>query len=282
MPTEPLATAISRLASQSAASQRQTNAVRETGNGPVNEPAHAGGSADRSPNRSSDGPFGSSSYQFTTGVRAGEIATIRTPEGRVLLSYRSFATVVGVIATLVSAIVLFAGIAGALFLIAENAPLRAVAALALTFAFAFVIALLVPRANVTLFDDGRAALALSQLSVFPTARWLVTTPDGSVLAEVRKSIWSRLGRNRWTLIDGGRFVGQAVEESFGRALMRKIAGKFSRRCETDVVIESGGLETGRIYRRPNAIAVDRLEVHGTLLDRRVAVALATLILGREP
>lgn len=199
-----------------------------------------------------------------------------------LLSYRSFATIVGVIATLISAIVLVAGVAAALFLSAEGAPLRAGAAFLLTLLFAFFIALLVPRVNVTLFDGGRPALTISQLTVFPSARWVVTTADGLALAEIRKSHWSRLGRNRWTLLHQGRFLGEAVEEGFGRALARKFAGKFSRRYETDVVIQSGGLDAGRVRRRHNSAAVDRLELTGDSIDPRIGVALATLVLGREP
>jgi hypothetical protein len=78
-------------------------------------------------------------------------------------------------------------------------------------------------------------------------------------------------------------VGSAVEDSFGGALVRKVLGKFSRRFETDMIVRNGDLDTARIIRRPEANGqYDLLELTGSLLDPRVVVALATLVLGREP
>ena len=161
--------------------------------------------------------------------------------------------------------------------------MRGAAAIVLTLIFAFVISLLVPRTNVTLFDDGTPALTISQRSVFPSASYVVAAPNGTILAVLRKSPFSRLGRNRWSITQEGRYIGQALEESFGRALVRKVLGKFSRRFETNVRIDHGGIPAGRIIRRaePNA-TIDTLELTGDALDRRVAVALATVVLGREP
>ena len=113
--------------------------------------------------------------------------------------------------------------------------------------------------------------------------YAVAAPNGAVLAVLRKSPFSRLGRNRWSITQDGRYLGQAVEESFGRALIRKFLGKFSRRFETNMRIEHGGVDAGRIIRRATEHAhLDTLELRGDALDRRVAVALATVVLGREP
>lgn len=228
------------------------------------------------------GSFAQTHYRFVTGLRAGEVATIRGPHDEPLLTYRSFATVVGVVAALVSAIVAVAGIAAVLFLVAEGSPIRAAVALALTIAFTFVIALLTPRLGVTLYAETQPALTISQRSTFPTA-YVVSAPNGAQLAELRRSRLSRLARNRWTIHYDGRYVGEAAEESFFRALLRKVLGKFSRSFETNVRITSGGVEAGRILRRPNPSGrSDVLEITSDALDRRVLVALATLILGREP
>lgn len=211
------------------------------------------------------------------------MATIRTETGQVLLSYRSFASVIGIIAALVSGLVSVAGLAAVLFLFIENDPLRAMAALILTGVFAIFIAMLVPRVQVTLYDDGRPALTLSQRTAFPTASYAVATPNGTTLADLRKTFFSRVGRNRWTIVQDGREIGEAVEESFGRALLRKFLGKFNRRFETNLQIEHGGLAAGRILRRPDAEGrADVLELTNDALDRRVAVALAVVVLGREP
>lgn len=224
------------------------------------------------------GAFAHTAFHFTTGLRAGEVAQVRGAGGEVLLTYRSFASIVGVIAALVAGIVAIAGIAAMLLLIAEEAPIRALIALALTLAFSFVIAMLAPRTNVTLYEESQPALTIAQRALFPTARYAVSAPNGAELAELRKSFLSRLGRNRWRIFQGGRLLGEAREHSLGGALLRKLFGKFSRRFETDVDITSGGLAAGRILRRRG----DVLEVTSDALDRRVLVALATLVLGREP
>ncbi len=245
----------------------------------------AGGDAPKARLSTSEiaGPFAHTRYRFTTGLRAGEVANIRGEDGQVLLSYRSFANVVGIVAALVSGIVTLAGLAAVLFLIAEKSPSRAFVALVLTLIFAFFIALLVPRINVTLYDEHHPALTISQRTTHPGVSYVVATPNGATLAELRKTAFSRLGRHRWRIVQEGRLLAEAVEESWTRAMVRKALGKFNRRFETNLRIEYGGLDAGRIIRRPDGQgAVDTLELTTDALDRRVAVALATLILGREP
>ena len=227
--------------------------------------------------------FTQSTLRFTSGLRAGEVATVRGDGGQVVLSYRAFAGVVGVVASLVTAIVVLAGVASVAFLLAENAPMRAAVAVALTFAFAYCISLLVPRIDVTLYEESAPALTISQRSVSPAAAWIVTTPDGTELAEIRKSFASRLTRNRWRVLQHGREIADAIEDSASGALVRKFLGKFSRRFETNMIVRAGGIDTARIIRRPEANGqYDLLEISGNLLDPRIAVALATLVLGREP
>ena len=239
------------------------------------------------PNREEEPPlrdgFASRTWIFATGVRRGELAPVRAAGGQVVLTYPGFASVAGPIATAISVIVLLAGFATALFLASEALLLRGVATFLLTLGFAVLIALSVPRANVTLFDaDERPAITISQLSVFPASQWLLATPDGAPLATIRKTHWSRLGRNRWTITDGARYLGEATEESWVRAWMRKLGGKFDRRFESDVIIASGAVMAGRIHRRPDAGTPDRLELSSDVLDARIVVALAVLVLGREP
>jgi hypothetical protein len=207
------------------------------------------------------------------------VAAIRGDDGQVLLSYRSFASVTGIVAALVSAIVALAGFAAVLLLLAEKEPLRALIALLLTVVFATVIAWLVPRVQVTLYDEHHPALTISQLAA---RTYAVSTPNGATIAELRRSPFSRLGRQRWTVIQDGRHLGETFEESFPGAIRRKLLGKFNRRFETNLRIVYGGIPVGRIVRRPEQERVDVLELTSDALDRRIAVALATLVLGREP
>jgi hypothetical protein len=205
---------------------------------------------------------------------------IRDDEGNALFTYRSFASVIGIVATLIASIVMVAGIAATFFLLTEQNVLTAIAALVLSTFFAMVIVALVPPVNVTLFNDSSPALTIAQKSrsSFPSATFAVVTADGASLGVLRKSIVSRLGRNRWEIAGAG----YAIEESLSRALLRKIAGKFNSRYEANMVVYAPR-EVARIVRRPDAHGdVDVLEVTADTVDRRILVALATLVFGSEP
>jgi hypothetical protein len=229
-------------------------------------------------------PFNGSRFIFSTDVRAGQVAPIRDDAGHVRLTYRSFASVVGVVALFVAAIVFFAGAAATLFLLAEGRPAAAAAAAILSLAFSGMIAGMVPPVRVTLYDGTKPALSIVQRSrfAFPFATYAVTTADGSTLALIRSGVMSRLGRCRWVL--RGTTDGYAVEESFGRALVRKMLGKFDRRYQSNVRLVHENREEGEIVRRPDDDGqFDYIELaRGATLDRRVAVALATLVFGSEP
>jgi hypothetical protein len=223
------------------------------------------------------------------GIPAGETAYIRGEDGNAVLSYRSFANAVGVIAALLSAVVLVAGVMGMLFLlIMEQRPLPAIAALMLGALFAALIVMLIPTTNVTIFDAGAPAITIVQqpgLS-FPSVIYAVSTPDGKPVARITSSFLSRFGRNRWSLDSVDDFLarGEAVEESFGRALVRKAFGTFAPAYQSNIRITWLGEEAGWIIRRPAADGhADVLDLNpATTLDRRVAVALAVLVLGSEP
>jgi hypothetical protein len=227
-------------------------------------------------------------FQFMSGVPSGETAYIRGDDGVALLSYRSFASVVGVAAALMSAVVLVAGVAGVFFLLMERRPLPAIAALMLSIAFAATIAMLVPATNVTIFEGATPAITIAQQSSvsFPTVTYVVGTPDGKPIARIAKSFFSRFGRNRWLLHSTDDFLasGEAIEESLGRAFVRKLFGKFAPAYQSNVEITWKGEHAGSIIRRPGADGhADLLTLDpATTLDRRVAVALATLVLGAEP
>lgn len=180
---------------------------------------------------------------------------------------------------------LLTGAAATLFLIAERSMFTAIGAFVLSLFFALLIVMLVPATNVTLFSDNAAALTIAQKSrtTFPSATYAVVTPQGRTLALLRKSVFSRLGTNGWRIDDAiGRPIGYAAEESFARAVMRKAGSKFNRRYDADMIVRGSG-ELARLIRRAEGQrAIDVLEVTGDAIDRRVLVALATLVLGSEP
>ncbi|HSY47391.1 MAG TPA: hypothetical protein VLC46_01130 [Thermoanaerobaculia bacterium] len=232
--------------------------------------------------------FDRSRFQFMSGIPAGETAYIRAEDGNAVLSYRSFASIVGVIAALMTAIVLAAGAAGALLLLMDHRLLPAIAALILSTAFAGMIVMLIPATSVTIFDAGTPAIAITQQPgfSFPSVTYVVTLPDGKPIARIAKSFFSRFGRNRWRLRSTDDFLarGEAVEESFGRALLRKALGKFAPAYQSNLRITWNGEEAGWIIRRPDPAGhADVLDLNpASTLDRRVAVAVAVLVLGSEP
>lgn len=219
-------------------------------------------------------------------MRAGDPAEIRSADNETVLTYRGFASILTIVAALVDAIVLTTGLAAMMFLIAEHRVPAAAAAILLSLGFAVVIAMLVPRTRVTLYDGVRPVLTIAQKSLtMPAATYAVTTFDGKTIALLRRSIFSRFGRNRWLIsLMETKGHAYAIEESLSRALLRKILGKFNRLHESNVRIFNGTGSAGVIVRRPDQTGeADYLDLpaNGTL-DRRVAVALATLIFGLEP
>jgi hypothetical protein len=234
------------------------------------------------------GALDRSRFQFMTGIPAGETAYIRGDDGNALMSYRSFASIVGVIAALMSSVVLAAGAAGVIFLLIEDRPLPAIAALVLSAAFAAMIVILIPATHVTIFEGAAPAITIAQQSSvnFPSVTYAVGTGDGKPVARIAKSFFSRFGRNRWEILDPNDFLarGEATEESLVRALVRKLFGKFAPTYQSNIRIEWNGEEAGWIIRRPGADGhADVLELNpATTLDRRAAVALAVLVLGSEP
>ncbi|HEX9161097.1 MAG TPA: hypothetical protein VF980_05250 [Thermoanaerobaculia bacterium] len=205
-----------------------------------------------------------------------------------MLTYRGFASVVGIVAALVAGIVIVAGVAAALFLVAERRGGAAATAFVLSFGFSAVIAALVPRMRVTLFDGERPLLTIVQQAraMFPTSSYAVQTPDGATIALLSRSTLSRLGRNMWSIDSPADQRGSAfaIEESLSRALVRKFAGKFDRKREANLRIYHQGVACGVIVRRPDATGeCDYLDLaEKSTFDRRVAVALATLVFGAEP
>ena len=223
-----------------------------------------------------------------TGMPAGETVNVRDGDGNVILHYRSFASVTSVVAAVMAAIVIVSGLAAAIFLYTEDRLVPAGIALLLAAAFSVMIAMLVPATNATLYDGAQPVLTVAQQSSIsiPVVTFVVATADGRPLARLRKNVFSRLGRNRWRILPvvDERAVGEASEESLSRALVRKMFGKFSARYQSNVVVRWLGARAATIVRRPDAAGrIDVLDIDPeSVIDRRVAVAVATLILGSEP
>ena len=213
-------------------------------------------------------------------ARNSEAAYIRGDDGTTLFGYRGFASVVGIVAAVTSAIVLTAGAASAIILALDTRPLPAVFAALLTAAFSVVIAMLVPATRVTVYEATTPAFGIVQQSSlsFPSVTFAVVGRDGRTIARLANTALSRLGRRRWRILaaDADRSLGYAVEESFVRALLRKVGFKSNYR------IRYQGQDVGRIVREGNDGILDLTADPARTLDRRVALAIALVVLGMEP
>lgn len=226
-------------------------------------------------------------FLFSSGTPPGETALVRNHEGRTLFTYRGFASIVGVVGALVAATVLTAGAAAVFFLAAEDRPAAAAATALLSACFASLVAMLVPPISVSLCTPaGERALTIAQLSAigFPKARYIVSAADGEQVATLEKHFISRFGRNRWKIAPPHGEPAWAFDETWPRAILRKVGGKFDRRLEANVRIVHRGADAATIIRRPDESgAYDALVLlPGSALDARAAIALATVILGAEP
>ena len=161
----------------------------------------------------SAGPFSKSRYRFTSGVRAGEVVTIRSDGGEPILTYRSFASVVGIVALTVSVIVAVTGMAAVLFLLFDGRPFPATMAFLLSAAFTVVIAMLVPTTHVTLYEGSHPVLHIAQQQDIAVAR-------AKLQAMPRDASPVRL-RNRCAMT--GRPRGTFRKFGLGRNKIREIA-----------------------------------------------------------
>jgi len=212
--------------------------------------------------------------------RNGEAAYILGDDGTTLFGYRGFASVVGIVAAVTSAIVLVAGAASAIILALDTRPLPAVFAALLTAGFSVIIAMLVPATRVTVYEGTTPAFGIVQQSSlsFPSVTFAVVGRDGRTIARLSNTVMSRLGRRRWRILaaDADRPLGYAVEESFAGALLRKVGFKSNYR------IRYQGQDVGRILREAGTGTLDLTADPARTLDRRVALAIGMVVLGMEP
>jgi hypothetical protein len=215
--------------------------------------------------------FDRAAYVIPAAARNGEAAYIRGDDGTTLFGFRGFASVVGIVAAVTSAIVLIAGAASVIILALDARPLPAVFAALLTAAFSVIISMLVPATRVTVYEGTTPAFGIvqqSSLSV-PSVTFAVVGRDGRTIARLASSALSRLGRRRWRILaaDADRPLGDAVRR-FG--------------FQTNYRIRYQGAEVGQITRKGDSGTLDLSADPARTLDRRVALAVAMVVLGMEP
>ncbi len=140
--------------------------------------------------------------------------------------------------------------------------------------------MLVPATRVTVYEGTTPAFGIVQQSSlsFPSVTFAVVGRDGRTIARLSNTVMSRLGRRRWRILaaDADRSLGYAVEESFAGALLRKFGFK------SNYSIRYQGEDAGRILREDSDGILDLSADPARTLDRRVALAIAMVVLGTEP
>jgi hypothetical protein len=210
-----------------------------------------------------------------------------------VLWFRGFASISGIVIWFVVLTVLLASLAALTFLLSEGRFLSALTAFALLAGFVAILQkVLLPQIEIALFQDeelSRPALTIAQTSrfTFPAAAFAVFSDSWSEIGRVSFGTWSRLGRHRWSLLDpAGRELATAGEESLTDALIAKFLRGFDSRFETDLRVRIGGRDVGGIFRRPQSgLSRGTVDLNGDrafIIDRRLAVALAVLVMGLEP
>jgi hypothetical protein len=233
-----------------------------------------------------------SSRFIVPGPARGIPVAVSDEEGRPLLRLLGFAAVGGIVSFFVAATVIVASLAATIFLLSDGRFLSALVALALSGGFLVAIWRLLSHLEVPVFGDDsleRRVVTLTQISqlTFPGTKFLVSDSSGREIGKLRFSGWSRIGRHRWTLLDAqDRHIATATEDSWGRAMLRKLLGKFRPEFETNLEIRSDDKVIGTITRRKeegtNRGLVDVSADQNDIVDRRLAAALAILVFGLEP
>ncbi len=111
-------------------------------------------------------------------------------------------------------------------------------------------------------------------------RFTVTTPDGKVIAKFRRRNLISALRRTWDIQSPeGTVVGRAVEDSWGKALLRRFV-PFGELFKTDFIITIGNRVIGKFIRRwtmADKYILDLTEDPQKTFDRRAAIALAVLL-----
>jgi len=197
--------------------------------------------------------------------------------------------VTSLVATLVTVFVSLCGLAAVLYLLIDGRFGGAFLSLLVTTGFELIIPLLVPPTDVVFFTDkALTARALEIVQVgrpfLPVDRFSVRNAEGNELGQVERRALSRLTTHRWLIFDhDGRLRAVALEESTGRAMIRKLTGKFRPDLDSDLLLTIDGEAGGRLIRRANG---ERGTLQLTRADRRIderlLVATAALVFGLEP
>lgn len=244
------------------------------------------------PEGHADPRFQMSRYVLDVSVPYGERSTVRDESGNPLFHYKRPVNLAGFLAGLFATLVAIAGAGVTIFLAASAFYFQALVAFLMTAGFVLVILLLVPRRrHIYLYDDpdlSSVNLMLWQETrfTFPVLRFSVRAADGRMISSFSRNFLSIFGRHRWAIGDalGTSTLGCAVEDSLGKALLRKFLGSFFGLFKTNFHILIGDEKVGVIDRRTSGLDRYFLDLTPDAsygFDRRTALALAILIDGLE-
>ena len=168
----------------------------------------------------------------------------------------------------------------------EEVPLLSVVLAAVVFMVVSMSAR--PRRHVTVYRDHSRAVTLLRILqnervAVLTRSYTVVSPDGTVLARLRKHELHNLVRKRWYVESpGGEVLAVAMEDSIVLSLLRRVLGTLFGVLRTNFVIHrgQGGDVLGEFNRKftlRDRYVLDMTADPGRTLDRRVAVSLAVVL-----
>ena len=211
---------------------------------------------------------------------AGETVRIRDDDGNVLFTYRSFASVIGIVAALVASIVIVAGVRGGVFSdrrAQRRHGHRRIGPQRLLRVGHRSCSCRRSTSRCSTTHSPALTIAQKSRSNFPSATFTVVTPDGSPVARPPQV---GLLAPRPQPMDDRAAAGYAVEES----VRPRAAAKDRREVQPPLRGELSS-STRRTKSRGSSGAPTHTATSTSSrspappLDRRAAVALATLVLG---
>jgi len=112
-------------------------------------------------------------------------------------------------------------------------------------------------------------------------RWFsLIDAQGKILARFRRRNLISILRRTWDIFDAeGNLIGQAIEDSWGKALFRRF-GPLGEYFKTDFIITRGGVCVGKFIRRwtlADKYVLDMSDDPQRTFDRRTALALGVLL-----
>ena len=141
------------------------------------------------------------------------------------------------------------------------------------------------RRHVTIFADSQEQneiLKILQENIFMffVTNFSLVDPAGNLIARLRRRTIMSILRRTWDVLSpDGTLLGNVLEDSWGKAIIRRF-GPFGEWFKTDFNFVFGGRIVGKYIRKwtiGDKYVLDMSEDTGGVVDRRIALAMGVLL-----